>query len=244
MTPDTPASPEPPHPHPHPRPPASPEPPSPASPGLPAPVPPGSPSPRSPISIEVPSPVPPEVPPPVPPGSPSPPLPDPPKPPLPVPPGPPHPSSPPVSPPRLLLGSTEDVLGAVPYLLGFHPTDSLVVIGITGDPPRSRLHLTVRWDLPLGPGGLGRIVPLFGKEGVTQVVVAGYGSGPLVTPAVDEALTLFRRGGIVVVDALRVQDGRYWSYECSRTDCCPADGVPYERRAGAVAAEEIGRAHV
>ncbi|MGJ6964749.1 DUF4192 domain-containing protein [Streptosporangium sp. G11] len=149
-------------------------------------------------------------------------------------------SSPPsFSPPRLLLGSTEDVLGAVPYLLGFHPADSLVVIGLTGGPPRSRLHLTVRWDLPLGSGGLGQIAPLFGKEGVTQVVVVGYGSGPLVTPAVDEAVALFRRSGLTVVDALRVEGGRYWSYGCSRTDCCSADGMPYERRASAVAAEAI-----
>lgn len=157
----------------------------------------------------------------------------------PYPPSPPAPFSPPASPPRLLLGSTEDVLGAVPYLLGFHPADSLVVIGLTGSPSRSRLHLTVRWDLPLGPGGLGQIAPLFGKEGVTQVVVVGYGSGPLVTPAVDEALALFRRSELTVVDALRVEDGRYWSYGCSRSDCCPADGVPYERRAGAVAAEAV-----
>jgi len=149
------------------------------------------------------------------------------------------PPSPLASSPRLLLGSTEDVLGAVPYLLGFHPADSLVVIGLTGGPPRNRLHLTVRWDLPLGSGGLGQVVPLFRKEGVAQVILVGYGSGPLVTPAVDEAVALFRRGDLAVVDALRVEDGRYWSYKCSRTDCCPADGVSYERRADAVAAEAV-----
>ncbi|MGC5011692.1 DUF4192 domain-containing protein [Streptosporangium sp. DT93] len=141
------------------------------------------------------------------------------------------------SPPRLLLGSTEDVLGAVPYLLGFHPDESLVVIGLTGGPATSRLHLTVRWDLPLAADGLGRILPLFEKEGVTEVVVVGYGPGPLVTPAVDAAVAHVRGGGLTVVDALRVEQGRYWSYACSRSDCCPADGTPYERQAGAVAAE-------
>ncbi|GAA3029271.1 DUF4192 domain-containing protein [Streptosporangium longisporum] len=136
-----------------------------------------------------------------------------------------------------MLGSTEDVLGAVPYLLGFHPAESLVVIGLTGGPATSRLHLTVRWDLPLPPDGLGQVVPLFRKEGVTEVVVVGYGPGPLVTPAVDAAVALFRAGRLTVVDALRVEQGRYWSYGCSRSDCCPVDGTPYERRAGAVAAE-------
>lgn len=145
--------------------------------------------------------------------------------------------------PRLLLGSTEDVLGAVPYLLGFHPAESLVVIGLIGSPPRSRLHLTIRWDLPLSsdePGnGLGAVVPLFRKEEITQVLMVGYGPGSLVTPAIDEAGALFRRSGLTVVDALRVEDGRYWSYHCSRTDCCPVDGVRYERRATVIATEAI-----
>ncbi|WP_271220473.1 DUF4192 domain-containing protein [Streptosporangium carneum] len=148
----------------------------------------------------------------------------------------------PISPPSLrppsglLLGSTQEVLGAVPYLVGFHPSDSLVVIGLRGRPPRSRLHLTVRWDLPLADPGLDGLVPLFAQERVAQVIVVGYGPGTLVTPAVDPAVALFRRAGITLLDALRVEDGRYWSYVCSRTDCCPVDGTPYDREAGVVAA--------
>ncbi len=148
----------------------------------------------------------------------------------------PAPPAPFLLPPGLLLSSTQDVLGAVPYLVGFHPVDSLVVIGLKGRPPRSRLHLTVRWDLPLATSGVGRIVPLLAEEGIAQVIVVGYGSGTLVTPAVDLALALFRQAEITVVDALRVEDDRYWSYLCSRTDCCPVDGTPYDSRAGAVAA--------
>ncbi|MEV8636957.1 DUF4192 domain-containing protein [Streptosporangium sp. NPDC051023] len=139
-------------------------------------------------------------------------------------------------PPSLLLTSTQDILGAVPYLVGFHPADSLVVIGLKGRAPRCRLHLTVRWDLPLADPGAGQIVPLLAEEGITQVIVVGYGSGSLVTPAMDLIVALFRQVGITPVDALRVEDGRYWSYMCSRIDCCPVDGTPYDREAGAVAA--------
>ncbi|GGK64540.1 hypothetical protein Ppa06_18690 [Planomonospora parontospora subsp. parontospora] len=141
--------------------------------------------------------------------------------------------------PDLLLGSTEDVLGAVPYLLGFHPAESLVVIGLRGSPPKGRVHLTVRWDLPLADHDLSRILPLLRKEEITQVIVVGYGSGPLVTPAADAAVALFREGGIRLLDALRVEDGRYWSYVCSRTDCCPPSGAPYDREAGAVAVRAV-----
>lgn len=138
--------------------------------------------------------------------------------------------------PGLLLDSTEDVLGAVPYLLGFHPADSLVVIGMRGRWPRGRLHLTVRWDLPTAASELDQALPLLVREEVTQVVVVGYGPGPLVTPQVDAAVALFRRSGVRLVDALRVEGGRYWSYLCSDTACCPVDGTPYERQAGVVAA--------
>ncbi|MER7213055.1 DUF4192 domain-containing protein [Streptosporangium sp. NPDC000239] len=151
-------------------------------------------------------------------------------------PAPPTPSSPT---PGLLLASTQDVLGAVPYLVGFHPSDSLVVIGLKGRPPRCRLHLTVRWDLPLAPPGPGRLLPLLAEEGITQVIVVGYGPGTLVTPAVDLAVGLFRRSGVTVVDALRAEDGRYWSYTCSRAGCCPADGTPYDRETGVVATKAI-----
>ncbi|MFC7649225.1 DUF4192 domain-containing protein [Streptosporangium lutulentum] len=144
----------------------------------------------------------------------------------------------PASQPRLLLGSTEEILGAVPYLLGFHPADSLIVIGLEGSLP-GPLHITVRWDLPLAAPGLGQIIPLFRNEGITQVVVIGYGSGPLVTPAADMAVALFRQSDLTLVDALRVEDGRYWSYICSRVGCCSGDGTPYERGANAIAAQAV-----
>ncbi|MFF5208220.1 DUF4192 domain-containing protein [Streptosporangium sp. NPDC000396] len=144
---------------------------------------------------------------------------------------------PPTSGPGLLLGSTEDFLGAVPYLMGFHPADSLIVIGLRGRRITGRLHLTVRWDLPLVAEAFDQIVPLLRKEGITRVIVVGYGPGPLVTPAVDAVTPLLRRSGVTLIDALRVEEGRYWSYTCSRSDCCPAGGTPYEREANAIAAQ-------
>ncbi|GGS67682.1 hypothetical protein GCM10010156_28330 [Planobispora rosea] len=139
--------------------------------------------------------------------------------------------------PGLLLGSTEDLLGAVPYLLGFHPADSLVVIGLRGAPPRARLHLTARWDLPLAVPEVDRVVSLLGKEEITRAVVVGYGRGPLVTPAADAVITSLREERIALLDVLRVEDGRYWSYLCSRADCCPPSGTPYDRESGVIAAQ-------
>src|SRR3954447_7551605 len=49
--------------------------------------------------------------------------------------------------PVLKLRRPDDVLTAVPYLLGFHPQRSLVVLGLHG--PRRRVGVTLRVDLDL-----------------------------------------------------------------------------------------------
>src|SRR6266545_1771139 len=92
--------------------------------------------------------------------------------------------------PRVTIGSPEEVLAAIPYLLGFHPTRSLVVIGAR--PPSGRVHASFRYDLPDPPqGGYASEIAahaadvLVGNH-MTVAVVAGYGPGTLVTPVVEE----------------------------------------------------------
>ncbi|HEY4018843.1 MAG TPA: DUF4192 domain-containing protein [Pseudonocardiaceae bacterium] len=57
---------------------------------------------------------------------------------------------PPLPPPtdtNIRITESADLLAAVPHLLGFHPVDSLVVIGLHGREPMS-IGLTLRVDLP------------------------------------------------------------------------------------------------
>src|SRR4051794_41800677 len=62
---------------------------------------------------------------------------------------------PPSDVPVLRLSSSDDVLAAVPYLLGFHPERSLVVLGLAG--PKGRLGVTMRMDLDgMSPGEMAR----------------------------------------------------------------------------------------
>ena len=52
--------------------------------------------------------------------------------------------------PLLRLGSPQDLIRAVPYLLGFHPRDSLVLVGLSGGAngqPKSRVRVVARLDL-------------------------------------------------------------------------------------------------
>jgi uncharacterized protein DUF4192 len=135
-------------------------------------------------------------------------------------------------PPRVRLSSPADVLAVIPHLLGFHPAQSLVVVGAGG--PRQRIELGFRYDLPDPPDAAvtrqiaGHATAVLAHRTIATVIAIGYGTGRLVTPVMDGFAATARRGGLEVRELLRVQDGRYWSYLCRNPACCPAEGVPFD----------------
>jgi uncharacterized protein DUF4192 len=142
--------------------------------------------------------------------------------------------------PPVKVGSPAEVLAAVPYLLGFHPARSLVVIGAR--PPRERIRVSFRYDLPDPPAPAhareiaAHAAAVFAREKVTVAIVVGYGPGALVTPAAEALRAALADGGIELREMLRVEDGRYWSYLCADPACCAAEGVPFDVSAHPVAA--------
>ncbi len=144
------------------------------------------------------------------------------------------PRSPSAGPPVLRLGKPEEVFAAVPYLLGFHPQRSLVVLGLRGS--RSRLGVTMRMDLDGPPAELADVV-LRGltSDGDTSVIFVLYDpveSRPVGTTALptDELVDTIRRrcekASIRIRDVLCVADGRWWSSLCRDLTCCPPEGKP------------------
>ncbi len=133
---------------------------------------------------------------------------------------------------RVKVGSAEGVLAVVPHLLGFHPANSMVVLGISG--PHGRIRLAFRYDLPEPPDhGLSTDIAahaaaVLDRERLAVAIVLGYGSGPAVSGVVDVVIPALRAARVTVHDVLRVEDGRYWSYLCSDPSCCPPDGTPYD----------------
>jgi len=133
---------------------------------------------------------------------------------------------------RVRVGSADGLLAVVPFLLGFHPCDSLVVLGIGG--PHARVRVAFRYDLPDPPEDeiasdiAEHAASVLDRQDLTTAVAIGYGPGRMVTPVVDKLLPVLRDAGIKVHDALRVQDGRYWSYVCGDPGCCPPDGVAFD----------------
>jgi len=141
---------------------------------------------------------------------------------------------------NLVVSSPAELISAVPFLIGFHPVDSLVVVAMHG----SRVTFAVRTDLPESgaPEEEARAAVLHLATVVLQqqadaVTIIGYGEESRVTPAVLRISDAFGKARVMIVDELRVADGRYWSYLCTDRSCCPTEGRPCEPAFSVVAAE-------
>ncbi|MEU0553463.1 DUF4192 domain-containing protein [Dactylosporangium sp. NPDC006015] len=138
--------------------------------------------------------------------------------------------------PRLRLRTPADILAGTPYLFGFHPSDSLVALGVRD----KRLRFHMRDDLP-DPGedldtladGYGA---LFARQDVDHVVLIGYGPPERVETLIHATTAAMRRHGIAVHEMLWAHEGRYRSLICESPYCCPTEGQPYDVETSAVAA--------
>jgi hypothetical protein len=142
--------------------------------------------------------------------------------------------------PTVRVRAPAEILAAVPYLLGFHPSDSLVLIGLRG----KRLAFNARGDLPPTDAPAADVAQLAHyyaatllAQRLTRAVLVGYGAEDRVTPVLMQTRDVLVAKGVKVLEALRATDGRYWSYVCGNPACCPPDGTPYDVLGSTVAAE-------
>lgn len=136
--------------------------------------------------------------------------------------------------PVVRLSSPAQIVNAVPYLVGFEPENSLVVLSLRGK--RNRVGVTARVDLP--PPGFAatcadQFMSFLERDKATQVVVALYPPSvgrdhPALAPLVDAFVERLTQTQIRLNDVLCIYDGRWWSLQCTNTRCCPADGTPIE----------------
>lgn len=134
------------------------------------------------------------------------------------------------------LTTPAHLAASLPVWLGFTPTHSLVVV-CCGE-PRGRVGLTLRFDLPepahteLLVHEVLRRVHL--QPDTTRLLLAVYDEPSLAHEACVAAI---REGldGVVLIDALRIHQGRYWSYLCEDESCCPSGGTVIPEPTGPVA---------
>lgn len=139
--------------------------------------------------------------------------------------------------PTLHIRGPLDLVAAVPYLLGFAPERSLVLIGLEDN----RVIVTARMDLAdvydenerflveetlvaLKRGGTTNLVALIYSDACAPEM-------ELVIPYFD-VIGRVRRdcasSSIELDEALLLANGRYWSYVCENAECCPLGGKPIE----------------
>jgi len=137
--------------------------------------------------------------------------------------------------PKISLRSPIDLAAAIPYLFGFHPVDSVVVLGLRA----ATVVFQARVDLP-EPGDVvphaRRLATIVARQRVTRALVTGYGTEEAVAASLRTIRTELLRRRIDVPEVLRIADGRYFSYTCREPSCCDPAGTPFDPTVTAVAA--------
>jgi hypothetical protein len=134
----------------------------------------------------------------------------------------------------ITVRSTGDLVALVPYVLGFHPTDSIVVLGFTN----GQVTFGARYDLsPPDVEGTLHIAAVVARQRTQWVTLFGYGPPGDVTPVTRQLAQALRHFGVRVDDAIRVTGERWWSLLCTDVNCCPPDGNPCPTGESVVAAE-------
>ncbi|GLX40438.1 hypothetical protein Sros01_65110 [Streptomyces roseochromogenus] len=145
---------------------------------------------------------------------------------------------------RITLRSPAELADALPYMLGFHPTDSLVMVAVHGEGGRfgGRLRVGIpstpaEWEdtarqvaecLVRGSerrGGKPDGIVVF----LCQEPRAGESGQRVMTrlrPLAQRVRLACGALDVPVLEALCLSGGRYWSYTCDDSGCCPAEGNP------------------
>ena len=127
-----------------------------------------------------------------------------------------------------------DILGLIPYLLGFRPTESLVAAFVR----QRRVVVTARVDLAAAAdleALVDQLELVSGQVDTRELVLVGYSA--------DEGVRDLMRGladliPFDLVDVLAVSGDRWWSV-CCDGDCCPAEGRAYDLDSHPLAAEAV-----
>lgn len=159
---------------------------------------------------------------------------------------------------RLRPEQPSDVLDLVPILLGFHPTDSLVMMVLQ----EGTVALTARIDLGIGidPGTCEEFEELGGDETTgpvarldslglrmaeiavqheaTGVILVGYAQDAELAGLALHRAVLAQPPTVEIVDVICVDRERWWSLVCPCADC-DGEGTRYEAGGGRLAAEAV-----
>ena len=120
-----------------------------------------------------------------------------------------------MNPTRIRLGGPSDILAVLPYQLGFHPRESLVVVSLHG----TRMGLVQRIDLPPPEhtaAAVEAMLPPLRRDAPDGVLLLGFerSEGDCL-PLVAAMAHACHEAGVGVRDRLVIRDGRWFSLHCA-----------------------------
>lgn len=123
------------------------------------------------------------------------------------------------------LTSPHDLLAAIPFLIGYHPQNSLVLVSLKSD----AVGMAMRVDLPsdIAIESYDLLASHFVREEAEAALVVAYADINSADPEsvlinISAALV---RAGIDIKESLIVRDNRFRSMLCTDVACCPPEGT-------------------
>ncbi|HEY9374279.1 DUF4192 domain-containing protein, partial [Streptomyces sp.] len=155
-----------------------------------------------------------------------------------------HASTGPTDQQQITLRGPAELADALPFMLGFHPTDSVVLVALHGE--HGRFGGRLRLGIPGSPKEWAATADHLAEclvegcerrgdrpDGILVFLCqdpAPGESGPRVMerlrPFAQRLRTACGALDVPVYEALCISDGRYFSYCCPDARCCPPDGTP------------------
>ncbi|WP_411151560.1 DUF4192 family protein [Streptomyces sp. A30] len=147
---------------------------------------------------------------------------------------------------QVTLRTPAELADALPYLLGYRPEDSIVLVALHDRGGRGRFGGRARLGIPtsgddwesaarqLAQG----LITGSARRGVKPEQMVAYlcqepakgETGQQVMGRLARLAGLLRtecgRLDVPVIEALCISDGRFWSYCCPSEGCCPPEGLP------------------
>ena len=147
------------------------------------------------------------------------------------------------------LTSPHDLLAAVPFLIGYHPSNSLVLVALKDD----SVGMAMRVDLPIvdligdaTSASYDLLATHFTREEADGAFLVAYIPNGCQTgeSVLINASAALMRADVEIKESLLVQDNRFRSLLCIDTTCCPPEGSPVpEIDSSRIAAEHVIAGH-
>ncbi|MEU3839767.1 DUF4192 domain-containing protein [Streptomyces sp. NPDC028635] len=146
---------------------------------------------------------------------------------------------------QVTLRTPAELAEALPYLLGYRPEDSIVLVALYDHGGRGRFGGRARLGIPRNPDDWPAIAHELARglitgsrrRGAPPVQIVAYlcqepaqgETGRQVKERLEPLAAKLRTEcgsfDVPVIEALCISDSRYWSYICER-ECCPSEGTP------------------